>query len=488
MSLTSRAASGFRVMVVAQAVRNGVKGLLMLLLTRVFLSPDQYGLLFLAISILTFCLLFSNLGFAKSGARYLAEYRETDPSQVPVIIRTVLRYTVVAIVVVCGALLLLHGQIAAALDEPGLEWLLVIGAGYVAANTLFTVFQLSFQGFNRVEWSAVMGALSSIVMLLTAVAFLVGGFGVEGVLYGYITGSLAAVVLGAVVMYRQFYTGYDREEPKDGLKTSILRYSVPLTATRGANKLDKQVDSVLIGYFLSSTAVGFYALGKQLSDFLIVPATSLGFSVSPSYGEQKARDAFAEAARTYERTFTLIVTLYVPAAVGLALVADPAIPLVFGRQYAGAVPVVQVFGLYVLLRAIDKITNDGLDFLGRAKARATIKGCVSVGNVVLNLAMIPLFGIVGAAVATVASYTVLVGAELVIVRRELGVDLSTLGRGLLHGATVAFGMAVVVVGLLPRVSGFFSLFGVVLAGIAVWAVLVDLSGLVDLRKMAAQLS
>lgn len=488
MSLTDRITAGFRTMLVAQSVRAVSTGLLTLLLTRVFLAPDEYGLLFLAISILTFLLLFSNLGFAKSGARYLAEYRETDPSQVPVILVTVFRYTIAAIVLVCLALVLASGTIASVLDEPGLAPLLVLGAGYVAANTLFTYFQLTFQGFNRVEVSAMLGALSSVVLFVTAVGLLLLDVGLWGVLVGYIAGSLVAAAVGAVVLFRRYHGEYERGDPEAGLSRRILRYSVPLAATRGANKLDKQVDTILVGYFLAPVAVGFYVLGKQISDFLIVPATSLGFSASPSYGERKAADALDEAAAIYERTFTLIVALYVPAAVGLALVADPAVPLIFGDDYAGAVPVVQVFGAYVLLRAVDKITNDGLDFLGRATVRAKIKGGVSVGNFLLNLALIPAMGVVGAAVATVATYSLLVGAELYIVRAELGISAGRLARRFAHVTAVALGMAVVVLGLLPHVSGLVGLVGVVAAGVCCWAVLVNVSGLLDVRRLVARLA
>lgn len=488
MSLTQRIASGFRAMLAAQVVSTVSKGLLILLLTRVFLPPEEYGLLFLAISILSLLLLFSNLGFAKSGARYLAEFREDDPTQVPVILRTALRYTLLSTLIVCVVLVVTSDWIATFLDEPGLTPLLVIGAGYVAANTLFTFLQLSFQGFNRVEWSAIIGATSSLGVILVAVGLLLLGFGIEGVLVGYVMGSLAAAGLGGIVMYRRFYSAYDAGDPEPGLKRRILRYSVPLTATRGANKLDKQVDTVLVGYFLNPAAVGFYSLGKQISDFLIVPATSLGFSVSPTYGEQKAKETLEDAASIYERTFTLVVALYVPAAVGLALVADPAIPLVFGQEYAGAVPIVQVFGAYVLLRAVDKITNDGLDYLGRAKARASIKGGVSVGNFVLNLVMIPALGVVGAAVATVLTYAVLVGAELYIIRDELGVSVRTLTGRVIHVSAVALGMAVVVLELLPHVSGLTSLFGVIATGGIVWLALVEASGLVDVRGLVSQLA
>jgi len=51
-------------------------------------------------------------------------------------------------------------------------------------------------------------------------------------------------------------------------------------------------------------------------EFVLVPAGSLAFSVSPTYGEQKANDALEEAARIYESTLQYVLLLYIPAAVG----------------------------------------------------------------------------------------------------------------------------------------------------------------------------
>ncbi len=65
--------------------------------------------------------------------------------------------------------------------------------------------------------------------------------------------------------------------------------------------------------------------------------------------------------------------LYIPAAAGLILVSEPLIYIVFGEEYAGAVPVLQILGIYAVLQSVKVLTDNGLDFLGRARERAIAK-------------------------------------------------------------------------------------------------------------------
>jgi O-antigen/teichoic acid export membrane protein len=484
MDLTERIVTGAKAMLAAQVVRMASKGIVVLLLTRVFLTPTEYGTLSLALAVLGFCTLFASLGLAKSAARYVAEYGETDPGQVPHILWTTLKFNAVTIAVVASVLVVFGDRLAAFLGEPGLAVFLLVGAGYIVTSSLGTYARLLFQGLGKVTYSAWVNIVGELGVLVGVVGFLFLGGGALGALYGYIVGSAVAVVVGFVLLYLTVTRRYDQPRNADeDLPRRILGYSLPLAATRGANILDKRVDTILVGFFLSPLAVGYYVLAKQVSSFAVAPAMSLGFSVAPAYGEYQAAEQLESAARLYERTFTYTLLLYLPASVGLLLVADPLVRVVFGTGYLGAIPVLQLFSVYVLLQAVDKITNDSLDYLGRARVRAVAKGTMSVANFLLNLVAIPLFGVTGAAGATVLTYSGLVAVELIVVGRDLPISSATLARKSAVIGGVALGLGVVVMALAPFVGGIPTLVAVVLVGAGVWTVLSLLTGLLDLQEL-----
>ncbi|WP_117364770.1 flippase [Natrarchaeobaculum sulfurireducens] len=506
MSVTARIASGFKANLVAKVVEVGVNGLLILLLTRVFLTSEEYGLLYLAISIISIAIFFSQFGLAKSAARYVTEYRKTDPSKVPLIVRRSLLFNLVAIVIVSGVFVAFRQSIAAWVGEPELLTLLVLGVGFIVARTLRSYAYFLCQGFNRVSWSAGLSIVSNLGHLTFVVGFLALGYGVPGAILGYTIGYGLGAVVGLLVLYRWLAhiptdrladesdddpktTEIDRNDSSEtGLTRRLLEYSLPLSITGASSIMFKRVDIVLVGAFLTPVAVAYYTLAKQLTEFVAAPASSLGFALAPTFGESKSTDDLDRAARIYETTFEHTLLFYIPAATGIVLVADPAIRHVFGPDYLGAIPIVQVLALFVVLESINKLTNGALDFLGRARHRAMSKGSAATINVGLNIALIPTIGPVGAAISTVISYAIMATVNLYLIHSELSLSVRRLVGTAFKTCTVAVGMALVVVLLLPYVSSIVSLVALVAVGVVAWLMLAVGSGMLDLRWAVSQLS
>lgn len=480
---------GVSLVFLSQVVGMAAKGGLILLLTRVLLQPAEYGRLYLTISVLGFAMLFANVGLPKAGARYITEYRESAPGLVSTAVRKTLLYNCVMIVAVGVGLFLFHSRIATLVGEPTIAGLLLFGVGYVAMKSLKGTAVMYFQGFNRMGWVAITNIVTNVFLIIAVPAFIVFGFGLEGALTGYIVSYAAGGLVGLGFIFSRLYDSTDpvSEETEDKVSSQILRYSVPLAFTQSANVLNSRTDRILLSVFRGPVAIAFYTLGKQIADFLTTPARSLGFAISPTYGEQKANEEMHRAARLYERSVVYTMMLYGPAAAGVVLVADPTIKLIFGPDYHGAGPVLQIFSVFVLVRAFDMITSDALDYLGRARARAIAKGGTAFGNVVLNLVLIPPFGVIGAAVATVITYGAYVGIELYVIADELPIRVRELVRSGLIVAGITLGMSIVVYPLAGFASDIPSLVAVIGVGGVVWLVLTALSGVVDLRQLYATL-
>lgn len=490
MPLSERFATGLKATLVARVVHVATNAVLMILLTRFLLSPSEYGLLFLALSVVGVARLFSDLGLAKSAARYVTEFRESDTTQIPHVLTTALRYRLVFIAVVGATLAGFSQQLASLLGEPGVEPLLLVGAAYLGFHSLSVFNSLLFQGFNRVTWSALIQIVNNVNRIVFAVLFVfLFGLGALGALLGYVIGAAVATLVGFAILYRNCYRKYERaDDPEDGLSRRVLEYSVPLTLTRGASVINGKIDTILIGVFLTPAAVGFYTLAKQITSSLLAPAGSLGFTISPTYGEQKANEQFERAGRMYRKTLQYTLLLYLPAAIGLVLVAEPTIRIVFGEAYLDAVPVLQVLAFYLVVRAINEITTQALDFLGRARIRAIAKGSTAVANLGLNVLLIPAFGVVGAAVATVVTYGIYTLVNVYVMYSEVSMTVGSLARPVGTIIVVSAGMGVVVFAFAPYISSVVSLLAVVLLGVIVWGGLATASGMLDLRKTTGFLS
>lgn len=484
MSLRSRFTAEF----VGKLFAAIVGALVTVLLAR-WLEPNEYGLLFLAFSVLGILKYLSKLGIGKSTARYVSEYKEAEPGQVPHIVRTGFLFNTGTIVVVAVGFALVYDRVALALGEPDLSPYLALGILYLVVGTLETFARKVLQGYEAIESAATIKVVGNGGKLCFVVGLVTLGYGGLGAMGGYVLGYGLATAVGLFLIGIRIYRRHDPAPTiEPGLRRRIAEYTIPLTATSTANTLEKRVDTVLVGFFLTPVAVGYYTIAKQVVQFLETPASALGFAISPSYSAAKARGDIEQAARLYEMALVNSLLLYVPIAAGLVLVADPLVPLVFGGEYLGAVTVVQVMALYAVVMSVTDITSNGLDFLGRARIRAIVKIATAVPNLLLNVLLIPTIGVEGAAIATVVTSSVYTLVSVYLIHQEFDLRIRRLAIEILQILVITAVMSLAVYVLTRTVQGWLAVLGATVLGVAVWAGLSTAVGLVDVRNLSTRIS
>lgn len=476
----SEVGSRFRSELIARIVIAVSGGLLTLLLARI-LEPEAYGLLYWAISFVGITRLFAKLGVGSSAARYITEYKADDESAVPGIIRFSLTVTLILCFTVAGFVFVLNEQLAVLIGNERLAPYFIIAAPFVITTTVSGYMRNVLQGFENIQGAALVSTVRGLSKLLLGVGFglVLGGV---GALIGFALSAGIGASVGGVIIYRQYYRSEVSPTGIGGaLKRRIVEYALPLTATEGARVIDKEIDTVLVGFFLNSVAVSYYVIGKQVTRFVQTPVSALGFTLAPTFGSQKSEGNQREAARLYEQALVNSLLLYLPAVVGLILVADPMIHLFFGTRYAPAAPVLQILCIFVLLQSVNQVAAKSLDFLGRARSRAIVKGISALLNAGLNVILIPEFGVVGAAFATVVTHFLYVAANLVVLAQELPVRAGHVAKQVLGIAGISSVMGLVVFSLLNYVNGIVSLLSVVAVGFGTWVALATLTGMLDIQ-------
>lgn len=483
MSTLSDIGSRFRVEVFGRLV-NVVLGLLLITILARLLNPDGYGLLYLTVSVLGIIQVLADLGLKSSNSKYISEYKEKDHSQIYPIIRTTFVMLLVLLFLSSISIFISRAHMADLLGEPQLEDLLIVGIVYILSHSLFSFIRKSLQGLEDIGGTAILAIVQSVTKFILALSFVVGGFGVIGALTGYALSGLIGFLLGIVLLYRNHYEIFRAAtELESGLRRRIIEYSIPVTVTTVGRKLDTRFDTILIGFFLNPTAVGFYTVAKQVVAFAQTPAKSLGFTLGPTFGAKKAAGDLEAASRMFEKSLVNTLLLYIPAAVGIVLVAEPAITLVFGGDYANAVPVLQILSLYLILIASNQIISNALHYLGRSKSRAILRSITAVLNLLLNILLIPLFGIVGAATATVITFSLYTIGQGYVAHGELEIQIQYIARQSLIIIMISCMMGAIVYLLSDFISGWLSLILVIGVGVVVWAVSVIATGIIDPKEV-----
>jgi O-antigen/teichoic acid export membrane protein len=246
-------------------------------------------------------------------------------------------------------------------------------------------------------------AVLGTVLILSLV--MVAGMGVLGVAAGAAIAAGLSAVIGAWSLIRM---GSARPGLDLALARPMLGFAIPLVpagiAAWTLNLSDRPLLQALTG---DTTAVGVYTLGYTAGlviNALVIQPFALAWGAA--HWEISRAD---DAPPTFARVLTWFVALAAGVALLLGSLGTDAIRMLAGPAFESSRYIVPFSAFAYVLYGAHTIVASGLSIVGRSKLVALTMAAAAIVAVVLNLALIPVLGIFGAAISTAVGYLVLVG-------------------------------------------------------------------------------
>lgn len=168
-----------------------------------------------------------------------------------------------------------------------------------------------------------------------------------------------------------------------------------------ATKLHTTIDVVILGFMMSDLAVGYYSAASKIYKivYLVISTTLSTFMPRSSYYLEKGK--IDEYHKMTQKCANLTVFFVLPAATGLLLLSEPLLVLFCGTQYLPAVNTMRILCPIVFINGIGTFMNQVV-IIPQRKERIVLVAQIigSILNIVLNMILIPIWGIFGAAFAT----------------------------------------------------------------------------------------
>ena len=201
--------------------------------------------------------------------------------------------------------------------------------------------------------------LKALTKTVVGVALALSGFGAWSLVYGHIAG----MVVGLVALW-----WLSRWSPRLSLDretvSSILPFGIQMTLVTILSVLGKNADYMLVGHFLDVATLGIYVLAFSLTDQIILGISwAASQALFPAYGAIQAD--LPALRRSYEDSLTAIAALTLPAAAGLAIVAEPLVQVIYGEKWSQVIPVVQVLAIYAMVHSVAFNLGDLFKATGR---------------------------------------------------------------------------------------------------------------------------
>ncbi|MDX6651773.1 MAG: hypothetical protein QOJ38_554 [Solirubrobacterales bacterium] len=387
----------------------------------------------------------ADFGISQSTARFIAERRDA-PAEAAAVLAAGLRLKLISAGALAAGLFALAGPIADAYNVQGLVWPLRGMALALFAQSLLMLYSGAFVALGRISLNLGAVASESAVELASSVTLVLLGAGATGAAFGRAAGYLvgAGVAIGLVV--RLLGRGALTDAERGPERRRIARYAGALFVIDGAFTVLGQIDVLLIGAFLSTSAVGLFQAPWRLASVLHYPGLALAAGVAPRLaadpggGREPDVGAFAAALR-------LMIVVQAALVVPLLVWAEPIARLALGPAFADSAEVIRALAPYVLLAGLAPLVSNGVDYLGQARRRIPIAVATLAVNVAVDAVLIPRIGIVAGAIGSSAGYLVYVPGHLWLCDRLLGLPMRslalTLGRTALAAAAMAAAMLTV---------------------------------------------
>ena len=181
---------------------------------------------------------------------------------------------------------------------------------------------------------------------------------------------------------------------------SIMKSALPIALLSIFAVFMINIDIIMLGWFRTAEEIGFYSGGLRIVQFLYMLPSIISISIYPSLSKLVGENNHEKAKKLMEKTITVVLLMAFPMAVGGVILGSPLIEIIFGAEYlpgANAFKILIVAITFVFMGHI--LANAILAYNLQRKMTKFVIGA-AIANVVLNFILIPIYGIVGAAVAT----------------------------------------------------------------------------------------
>jgi O-antigen/teichoic acid export membrane protein len=383
------------------------------------LSPAEYGVYALIVSAVTMAYAATMQGLAFSLNRFLPAYPEREDI---VLSHVAASYLVVALIVVLGVLLAMPFL---ELDANGFE-LLVLGIIFFLAISFselsLAVFQarrqpLFYSGFALLR----VGCAGAIGISL---AYL--GWGGVGLLIGLVLGNLCVSVPNALMNWRVVHLRLLERR----LLTELAAYGLPFAMTGALAAFISLSDRYILEFLMGAEATGLYAASYDLAmRSLHVLMLVVAMACNPVIFRAYEAEGRAAAAPLIRGQGELLLGLALPAAIGFIILAPGITALMLGAEFQQAArELIPWIAAATVLSGFQAFYLSLSFALPKQPLRQTaVFAAGALVNVVLNFLLIPRFGLMGAALATVAAYALIMAGSLFVGRRVYPLPFSVTG-------------------------------------------------------------
>lgn len=371
---------------------------------------EEYGLLSLGLAMCGILIAISALGLQVGLLRYIPYYlSKKDDGRVKGAILFSIKTTLLISLIIGIILFGLSDFIAKVLfHNERLSLILKILAFSIPVATLSEVFAYVIRGFQKIKYYVYSKnfAENTIKIILTLL-FILLGWNLFGISLAYVLAILGTLILSFYFVEKKIFNFLNKRVKAVYSNKELLKYSLPLTFNSLFYSILSWSATLVLGYFWTAKEVGIYNAALPTAELMYVLPFALMSLFLPVLTELYTLSKKEEFKTVYRSTtkWTFITNIILLSL--FILFSKQIISILFGEKYilGSSVLVILSFGYFINYMALT--SNNVLMVFKRTKLVLcnTLLGAISC--IILSFILTPYYGIIGAALATSASFIIM---------------------------------------------------------------------------------
>jgi O-antigen/teichoic acid export membrane protein len=218
--------------------------------------------------------------------------------------------------------------------------------------------------------------------------------------WALVVGQLITATLGAVLSY-VFVPGRPRFEFDREVARDLLRYGKFITGSSMLLYIATEIDTAVIGKVMGHAELGYYTVAFTIVHMTTTQLAKVAAGIMmPAYA--KLQSDLPALRNAYLRTLGLVMFAVLPASLGLVLVAEPLVRVVYGEKWLLAAVPLQLLAVFGLFRSLAAFTGYLFEGIGQPKVAFTMAGVRLAVLLPLVVPAAMYYGLEGVAVTVIA--------------------------------------------------------------------------------------
>jgi len=226
----------------------------------------------------------------------------------------------------------------------------------------------------------------------------------EYVFLGFLTAVVITCIISLFYFYKVFYKKLAVKTASPWFFHEIFSFAWPLLFSGLAWFLISGLDKIMLGILTTELEVGYYNAATPIARYLIFFYTIIVFVFQPIASRLYGQNKIDELKTNYQVLTKWLLTIAFPFILVLLLFPETVISILYGSKYVIASTALQLITIGIMVFLILSLSREVLTIYGKTRIIFYLTFVGSGLNVILNLFFIPLYGITGAALATMITF------------------------------------------------------------------------------------